>query len=470
MIKTIVEKEFKDIFGSPKFLYTFIVCAVLILISFYSGAMNYKINQAHWEAAKAENLRSFEGVTEWWRVRDTRIFLPPQVLSSLVSGISNDIGRTSLIRPSGEVTPADSRFNEEPALAYFRFMDLEFIFKIVLALFAILLGYDSISGEKERGTLKLCLSNAIPRSKYLIGKFVGSFSLLAISLLIALGVGCLMLPILGLHLSGEEWIRLLLIIVTGLLYFGVFLSLAIMVSAMTQRTSSSFLILLIIWIGATLIIPRAAVLLAGRAVIVPTVDEIGYQKAAFSTVLWKEYIAALNNFQIPETENMEETMGIFNNFMDSLGTAREEKMNEYRDRLNETRYNREKERSKVALLLSRLSPTSSLSLAISTLAGVSQKLKNDFYDQSKAYQKTFNSFLSEKTGMNMGGGMILISTDSEGKEVEPIDATEIPEFKFEREPLKVSIASAVTDLSLLLFFNMLFFIGSFISFNRYDAR
>ena len=38
--------------------------------------------------------------------------------------------------------------------AGFRFLDLDFIFQIVLSLFAILFAYDTISGEKERGTLR----------------------------------------------------------------------------------------------------------------------------------------------------------------------------------------------------------------------------------------------------------------------------------------------------------------------------
>ncbi len=188
MLKILVEKEIKEILSSSKFIYTFIVCLILILLSFYSGAVSYKENVTHWEAAKAENLRSFEGIKEWYRVRENRIFLPPQPLATLVSGISNDIGRTANIEPSGEVSADDSRFNEEPAYAYFRFIDLEFIFLVVLALFAIMLGYDAICGEKEKGTLKLCLSNAIPRTKFLMGKLIGSFAVLSVSLIISIGL------------------------------------------------------------------------------------------------------------------------------------------------------------------------------------------------------------------------------------------------------------------------------------------
>lgn len=475
MLKVIIEKEIRDILSSSKFVYTFIVCAILILLSFYTGAMNYKQSLAHWETAQTENLNSFEGMTDWMRVQENRIFLTPQPLAALVNGVSNDIGRTSNVRTRGEINPEDSRYNEEPVYAYFRFIDLEFIFSIVLALFAILLGYDAICGEKELGTLKLCLSNSVPRTKLLLGKFIGSFTILSTSLLLVIAIGTLLLPLLGVNLNRDEWFRFGLIIFAGLLYFGVFLALSIMVSSFTQKTSTAFLVLLIIWIGTTLILPRAAVLIAGRAVDVPTVDEIGYQKAAFATERWKEHIDAIKNFEVPKNDPndpdaMNTMMNNFNKYIDSLGQVREDKLDEYYGRLNEDRRNHEKERSTVALTLSRISPAASLSLATSTLAGTSTKLKDRFYEQSNNYQNSFIEFLSEKTGLNVGKGFVYISDNDDQGEPEPIDATEIPVYKFETPPLKETLSMVLPDLGLLAFFNLIFIAGAFIAFNRYDAR
>ena len=112
----------------------------------------------------------------------------------------------------------------------------------------------------------------------------------------------------------------------------------------------------------------------------------------------------------------------------------------------------------------------SLSLATSTLAGTSPELKDNFYQQAKNYQSVFRDFLNEKTGMNMGGGMIMISHDDDAEEKEPIDPSEIPQFVFEKEPLSKSVNKAIPDLGLLFLFNCIFIAGAFISFNRFDAR
>ena len=251
-------------------------------------------------------------------VRNNRIFLPPQPLAALVSGISNDIGLTTEVRGRGDLAQNDSRYNEEPVYAVFRFLDLEFIFQIVLSLFAILFAYDAINGEKERGTLRLSFANPLPRHVYLTGKFLGSYVALAVPLLIPILLGCLFLPLLGVPMSSDAWVRLALIILAGLLYLGAFLSIALAVSAMTVRSSSGFLVLLVIWIFSVLIIPRGAILLAGRSVDVPSVDEIGAKKSRLNQQLWAEDRKKMSEFK--GTGDPQKAMGEFQKFMGRFPT------------------------------------------------------------------------------------------------------------------------------------------------------
>ena len=196
MIKLIVEKELREIIGSTRFAITFGICSVLILLSFYVGARNYQVSVSQYEAAKRENLRRMEGLTDWFGVQEYRVFLPPQPLAALVTGVSNDIGRTTEVRGRGELVAEDSRFNDDPIFAIFRFLDLDFIFQIVLSLFAILFAYDTISGEKERGTLRLSFANAVPKDTNILGKLIGSSVALALPLLVPmLVVASLQVPI-----------------------------------------------------------------------------------------------------------------------------------------------------------------------------------------------------------------------------------------------------------------------------------
>lgn len=472
MLKTIVGKEIRDLIGSTKFAITFGACAVLIVAAFYAGGARYNLYQSQYEAAVSENLSQLDGITDWNSVGETRAFLPPQALATLVSGVSNDIGRTAVVRGRGEPNAQDSRYNEDPIYAVFRFLDLEFLFKVILSLFAILLGYDAISGEKERGTLRLSFANAVPRSTYVLGKLVGSVTVLGVSLLTASAIGMLLLPLSGVPMTGEDWSRLALILLTGFLYFGVFLTLSVFVSAMTQRSSSSFLVLLVVWICSVLIIPKVSVMLAARAVDVPSVDAIASQKAGYAVQMRDEFIDGMNNMSIGLSGPDDDPLQKVNAYMDSLHDARDNKQLAFAARLNEDRRNRQQVQSDLAFTLARLSPASSLTLAISSLAGTSSELKHDFYNEAMTYSGAFGDFKTEKTGFNTGTVTRVIKSGdgAEDEVAERIDPNEMPVFEYHRSDLAPALKASVVDMGVLAFFNLIFFAGAFAAFARYDVR
>ena len=86
--------------------------------------------------------------------------------------------------------PTQKRGSDNPFLAMFLTIDVVFIFKIVLSALAILFAYNTISGEREDGTLKLVLSNSIPRDTIVFGKYLGGmlslFPIVLMSLIVAL--------------------------------------------------------------------------------------------------------------------------------------------------------------------------------------------------------------------------------------------------------------------------------------------
>lgn len=471
MFKLIIEKELREIIGSTKFAVTFGVAAVLILLTFYVGAKNYQLSRTQYEAAKKENLRKMEGQTDWLMVRNHRIFLPPEPLALLVTGVSNDVGRTIEVAGRGELAAQESRFNEDPIFAVFRFLDLDFIFQIVLSLFAILFAYDAVSGEKERGTLRLSFANNLPRGTFILGKIFGSFLALAVPLLVPILLGCLLLPLLGAPMQTDDWIKLGFVILAGLLYFGVFLTLAVFMSALTQRSAHSFLLLLVTWVFTVLIIPRASVLIAGRAVDVPSVDQIAAQKNRLRSQMWEEDRKRMSEFKPTPSTNPADMMKEFNEFMQKNAEERDQKMRELTSRLNEERRNRQLVQERVAFSLARVSPSAVFSLASTTLASTGLDLKEHFVNEATAYQQSYASFIKEKTGMNLGGGFIMmrVTTDNEEKK-KAIDPLELPEFTYHKQERARVLQAALFDFGLLAGFNLLFFAGAFVAFLRYDLR
>ncbi|MEM6648500.1 MAG: ABC transporter permease [Bacteroidota bacterium] len=472
MLKLLIAKELREIIGTTKFAVTFAVCAVLLLLAFYVGARNYQVAQAEYDAAVTENLNQMAGLTEWGEV-DHRVFLPPQPLAVLVNGIANDIGRTVEMRRRGELRAENSRFNEDTIYAVFRFLDLDFIFTIVLSLFAILFAYDSINGEKERGTLRLSFANAVPRDQYLIGKIIGAFLALVIPLLIPILIGCLLLIAMGIPVDGGEWGRLALILGAGLLYFTVFLTLSVFISALTQNSASSFLMLLVVWIFAVLIIPRAAVLISGRAIDVPSIDRINFEKSNFQRQQFSDYRQKTQAYfaqNRPEGGMGQEFFAQFQEESRKWQEENEAAAEVFNGKLNEDRQNREQVQQRVALNISRLSPASAFSLAASELAGTSLALRSAFLESVNEYKTTYSTFIEEKTGDSNAFVRFGQSNDEEEEEPDPIDPQELPQYQFSVPDTGTLLSRAAIDFGVLAIFNVLFFAGAFVAFLKYDVR
>ena len=68
--------------------------------------------------------------------------------------------------------------------------------------------------------------------------------------------------------------------------------------------------------------------------------------------------------------------------------------------------------------------------------------------------------------------MIVMKMTIDGEEQEEplIDPTEIPAFVYSPPSVTESIEAAAVDTALLALFNLIFFAGAFVGFNRYDAR
>jgi ABC-type transport system involved in multi-copper enzyme maturation permease subunit len=468
MLRLIISRELRDIIGSVKFGVTFGVMATLVLLAFYVGARNHQAAVAEYEAAVSENLRQMEGLTNWNTV-DNRIVLRPRPLAALVSGISNDIGRTVRIGPETEPRSEYSRFDSDPILAVFGFIDLEFVFRIALSLFAILFAYDAVSGEKERGTLSLALSNSVPRDRYILGKLIGAFLALAVPLLIPILLGCLMFLLMGVPLDQGEWLRLGLVLLTGFVYLGVFLSASVLVSSATSKSSSSFLTLIVIWTLMVVVMPRMAVLVSAQWVDVPSIDQINFEKSTNNTRLlaevWAEADEFWRNNPPPPEMSAEERRQRWTDMMSELHDKRNRKADDFSVLVDENRRNRELDQQRISLGLARISPAAAYELAVTTLAGTSLGLKQEFGVAALDYRRVYGRFLREKTG-NVTPRQAAV--DQEG--TEEIDPREMPVFEFRETGTVALAAKFMPDLAILLIYLFVFFGLAFVAFLRYDVR
>jgi vacuolar-type H+-ATPase subunit I/STV1 len=226
------------------------------------------------------------------------------------------------------------------------------------------------------------------------------------------------------------------------------------------------------------------VLLAARSVEVPSTDELLSERSRLRAQLWRDDQATIDAFMREQMsgvdaegdqEAMQATMqaGIaaFNTRFDELAEERVRKLADLDARLTEERRNRQNRQQGLALGIARLSPASAFSLAAAHLAGTSLDLPEYYLSQVNAYQERFAAFQKEKTGRSAGGIRLVIKMgNDEEDEPGPIDPAELPAFVFNPPSMASVLRAGVFDLSLLAFFNLLFFSGAFVAFLRYDVR
>lgn len=493
MLGTIIRKELKLYISSPKFVVTFLVCTLLILLSVWVGIKDYQTSVARYEASLQLNEMSLQELT--WDNLGTRAYRQPDPMQIFVSGVHYDIGRFSNIREGQEIKLRHSMYSDSSIFALFRFVDFAFIVQMVLSLFAILFTYDAINGERESGTLQLTFANPVPRARFILGKLVGSWLGLAIPLLIPILLAILLVMLMKVPMTPLHWQKLGGLAVVSLLFFTFFIALGLLVSALTRRSATSFLVLLVIWVVLVFIVPRAGVMAAGQLVDVPSVAEIQSRKEGFAREQQRRNTEEMMERSRNFSKKMEgitaaERSEFMKKYLDDLRKEGEEsrkKMNqeiaEYSRKLNEERRNRQARQEKLAFTLSRFSPASAFSLAAMNLAETDIALKSRAEDAMDDYRSQVLDLAAEKAASGgrgtpevfrfeagSGDKKVMFGISFGGSNSPTLDPAEVPVFSSQPRSISEIASGTLEDVGLMALYSLLAFAGAFVGFLRYDVR
>ncbi|KAA3633063.1 MAG: ABC transporter permease [Calditrichaeota bacterium] len=482
MFGNLVQKELKAISTSPKFVATFLVCSFLMIVSVFIGINEYKQAVIQYETV---HQLADEGLnrTSNWRSISYREHRKPSSLQIFSSGLAYDIGRWSDIDANSTVKMKHSIYSDDPIFAVFRVLDFTFIVQIVFSLLAILFTFDAINGEKENGTLRLIFSNSVPRTTYLLAKAVGSWLGLIVPILLPILISLLLVVLYQVPMTGDEWIRLILLIAVSILYITFFILFGLFISSTTSRSSVSFMFSLVFWIAFVLIIPRGGVVAAGHIVSVPSLGEIEGMRDAYAKNKWETFYAesekrwqARDNEEREEEVNDDEIWARMNE-EDSIRKVVTLDIEDYESLLMDDWKNKQRTQQNLGFALARFSPAATYQLATTTLSVTDLTLKSIYEEAFTDYRKEFNDYIDEKSAdAGPGAGAVMITMDSEkgfdlsmGKD-NAIDVSDRPLFVHPKIQTADILGELTSNVAILLFMILLVLIGSYISFTKYDLR
>lgn len=148
----------------------------------------------------------------------------------------------------------------------------------LIPLIAMLLSYDAIVGEVDRGTMALLLSYPISRGQVMAGKFLGHLAILALATVAGYGIAGLALQLAHGGLDLAAWTPFALLIAASILLGASFLALGYLISALVQERATAAGIAIGIWLFLVVIYDMAllGMLVAdqGRIITAPLLNAI----------------------------------------------------------------------------------------------------------------------------------------------------------------------------------------------------
>ncbi len=117
----------------------------------------------------------------------------------------------------------------------------------LVPLIGLLLSFDAIAGEAERGTLALSLSYPVSRAEILFGKFLAHFCVLAFAIAVGLGLTAA-LTVWQHGMSDLSFYPLVRLFLTSLALGSTFLGMGYTVSSMVRQPGVASGVVIVIWL------------------------------------------------------------------------------------------------------------------------------------------------------------------------------------------------------------------------------
>ena len=466
-MKVIIKKELLDHFQTVQFIVLVVLSIILFSVNGVVFVKKYN------EEISIYNEKISEIYNNPSTVRTT-LFKKPSYLIFLSEGGEKYQPKSYNLEPKGRLSPLDSgprnyKLPDVPEL------DWAFIIKVLFSLYAILLGYNAISGEKEQGTLRQILSNSISRIEFLSAKYIS----ILIILLIPLVIGCIFsLLIIGIFIPSlftlNNLIKISLMFFLSLIYLSLFAFLSLLFSSIIHRTSIVLLTLLAIWIIFAIIIPNTAGILAQRFSNIPSELQIAKRlKPTIEKEIWARIDEIREKIKRGEIKTEEELKKEADRAFDK---GHEKLMKYYQNY-----YDSMKQRTIKARNLARLSPTALFQYASENIAQTGIAREEQFLKDAHQYSKVYDNYILKKVGELIGSSAWSFSTDItiNGKTVYisspyPVeykgDKTDFPRFIETNPSILVNLKNTLIDLAGLILWNIILAIFAFISFIYCDVR
>ena len=465
MIPQLIRKELHHYLLDFRFISILVVCTALAGLSLYVGIGRSSRELSEYRAVSGENRRFLEESLAKGVLRDVdeqgvMWNRRPEILSPIVYGLSGVLGKEVLVKYQSFLLFVDSDYAVDPIHALFGTLDFAFIVQVVMSLCALLLTYDAICGEKESGTLRVYASFSVPRSHIALAKLIGASiaSLIPFAVPYLLAAAVLALSP-GMGLKPDDWARLGVLTGVFSLYITVFAAFGLLVSALSQRRMTAFLVVLGLWTIWLFAVPNLAVLLAQGMAPVESIYRTEEKANAFRWDIREAREAESRQYwseiQGKVWERPEARQQVIRDGNKRIQDRWDAEFHLRQKNLLESRRNMLRQQQSVLAVASSISPAGSAAFAAMDLARTGTVQHQQIEDALHTYSVYLASFIQKKR-----------EQPREGR-----DLTDFVWFSYEnRESVNTCAERILVYILHLAVLAVLGFAGAFVGLLRYDVR
>jgi len=474
MIHQILRKELRMNLLSLRFVLSLLLAISLFAASGFVFVNRYEKNsQDYWKKTN-ENMTSLKGQSKQLyqlAFYKQEIYKRPKLLTCFVEGFERSLPDCIQCDAFTSDLP-EIRGQSNFILPHFSDIDWVFIVSLILSFVALVFTYDSVSGEKEDGTLRQMLANTIPRYEVLLGKYLGVMLTIGIPLFIGLLVSLIIVVASNVVvISGLDWLKILSIVLLSFLCVSTFVLLGIFISIRTTHSSNSMVILLLVWVGLVILIPSFGRIISDLSSRSITQVELRRRLDEASKKVDDQAHAGAfgENAGFMNTDRGDPT-----NNPPARARYRTAEVNA-RKRVIEEQHRQMLAQVFKGRNLICLSPVAIYRRASEAIAGTGISHCVSLRRQIRQYQENLQQYIRDEDSKDRDS-LHLICPDRAAainwKAIShnPVDFATVPKFQERDLALGQSLKLAIWDIGILVLFNLVFFAASFVSFLRYDVR
>ena len=478
MLMTLIQKEIMHHILSVRFVALLLMCLLLVPLTLSINYRRYSQNLVDYqESIKRERVEAKENPPNAAdpNTEVSKFFLKPTPLSVFANGLEEALP-TYLGMTRNGVRQGSAGVSQASVAYVLGNLDFLFIVGTVFSLLALLFTFDAVAGEREAGTLRINLSNPLPRDVFLWSKLIGGYIVFVVPFLVSFLLGLLLITWQGFPL-GELKIALPVLGLTliSLLYIAVFFTIGVVISTYLDNAKTALIVAFTFWVFAVLIAPRGAFVVAKLVSPTRTQQAVYMEKTALRNNLMKDRDEKIWKKMAEAFAGSEGSNAVHIDTGDERIDKLKKPINEefrlaFQNQVGkiDRDYQREKERQEhVGETLSRIAPISSLTYVTINLTQTG-KLKRDGYFQTgeRYYSQVDDTYFSEVSDDAMGQIMQIAARLNDSSESE---TDKIPPPPTLTEPtLSDTLRRSAVDVFLLGFFAIAFTAIAFLKFFRSD--